>query len=350
MSIDRAVSRPTVDLFRAPPSDSPVELDGSLGEGGGQILRTALALSVVTGRSFVLSNIRAGRARPGLLRQHLTGVLAAAEICGAEVMGAALGSAEVWFEPGPLAPGDYQFDIGSAGSAGLVLQTVLPPLLLAAAPSTVVITGGTHNSASPSYHFLEQVFAPHVGLELMLHRFGFYPAGGGRIHARVNPGPMPPIRLVSRGEITRVVPYVASARVPVGMARRALDRVCERLELGAERGRHFSVRDSDGPGFVMWIEVNFEGGTEIITSFGEKRVDPDVVADAAVAELEAWRDANVPVGEHLADQLLIPLALFGGEILTGPLSEHTRTNLRVIEAFLPGLLSVEGGLIRGSTP
>lgn len=323
-----------------------IELDGAEGEGGGQVLRTSLALAMVTGRGFVLSRVRANRAKPGLQRQHLTCVHAAAEVCGALVEGDTIGSDRVVFEPGPPVAGDYRFAIGTAGATGLVLQTVLPPLWLADAPSSIVVEGGTHNSMAPSFHFLERVFGPLVGLHLTLQSWGFYPAGGGRVEARVRPG-RPVIELVERGPITALQAHVAVSRLPLALGQEALRRVGQALGLGPAALHLHEVPRPVGPGFVVWIEAAFPGGAEIVTAFGERRVNPAEVADAAIAEIQAWRALDVPVGEHLADQLLLPLALFGGRFRTGPLSEHTRTNLAVIERFLPGRLVVEGGIVRG---
>lgn len=310
-----------------------ITIDGSQGEGGGQVLRTALASSVVTGQGFVLENVRAGRARPGLLRQHLTSLRAAAEICGALTEGAELGSGRVVFEPGPAVAGDYRFAVGSAGSAGLVLQTVLPPLLMLASPSTVTVLGGTHNSAAPPYHFLQAAYAPHVGLELELLRWGFYPAGGGELRATINPGRRP-IERVTRGAILELHGHAAISAISHKIGHGALGVFKKELDL--ERGCiHFhQVPEPRGPGFACWVEARCEGGTELFTAFGEKR-DTEGVAARAVAEFRAWEAQDVPVGEHLADQLLIPLALFGGRFRTGPLSQHAQTNIDIIQRFLP---------------
>lgn len=321
-----------------------IHLDGSIGEGGGQVLRTALALSIATGQGFVLDRVRAGRAKPGLLRQHLTGLRAAAEICGALVEGDALGSPRVVFEPGPAVAGDYRFAIGSAGSAGLVLQTVLPPLLLLDRPSTVTVSGGTHNSAAPPYHFLEQVFAPQVGLALSLNKWGFYPAGGGEISARVQPRRAPVDRL-RRGPIQALHGHAAISAISHKLGHGALGVFKKRL--GLDRGQlHFhQVPDPVGPGFAAWIQADFEGGCELFTAFGERRAT-EGVAEQAVAEFEAWLAQDVPVGEHQADQLLIPLALFGGAFRTGPLSSHARTNMEIIARFLPVRFQVgEDGVV-----
>ena len=321
-----------------------IELDGSLGEGGGQILRTALALSIVTGKGFVLDGVRAGRARPGLLRQHLTGVQAAAAISGAQVEGATLGSARVVFQPGPAVAGDYHFDIGSAGSAGLVLQTILPPLLQLSVPSTVTVMGGTHNGAAPTFHFLDRCFAPHVGLRVHLERWGFYPAGGGELRAELRPWSQPVHRL-ERGPIRRVQAHAAVSRHPPALGLEALRRIGAALSLAPEDLHLHPVPNPRGPGFAVWIEAQTDGGRELFTAFGDRRPSP-AVADLAVQDFQRWLAQDVPVGEHLADQLLLPLVMFGGAFRAGPHSAHTATNIAVIARFLPGRLVVEGDVVR----
>ncbi len=310
-----------------------IQIDGSQGEGGGQVLRTALALSVVTGQGFVLSRVRAGRAKPGLLRQHLTGLRAAADICGAQVEGDSLGSTRVAFHPGPARAGEYRFAVGSAGSASLVLQTVLPPLLLLDQPSTVTVSGGTHNSAAPPFHFLQAAFAPHVGVELELLKWGFYPAGGGELRARVQPS-RKPIDLVTRGPIRELHGHAAISAISHRIGHGALGVFKHQLGLERDQIHFHQAPNPQGPGFACWIEARYDGGAEVFTAFGEKR-NTEAVADRALEEFRAWEALDVPVSEHLADQLLIPLALFGGRFRTGPLSLHARTNMEIIRLFLP---------------
>lgn len=323
-----------------------IHIDGAMGEGGGQVLRTSLSLSMVTGQPVTLTNIRAGRGKPGLLRQHLTCVRAAAEVCGATLEGDTLGSSRVVFAPGAVRPGAYRFAIGSAGSTSLVLQTLLPALLLAEAPSEITIEGGTHNSAAPPFPFLRGVFAPHVGLELALERWGFYPAGGGAIRASITPG-RTPIDRVERGPILEVHAHAAISGISHRIGHGALGAFKHALELDRDHIHFHQVSDPVGPGFVVWIEAKFAGGTEVFTAFGERRRAEDV-AEIALAEFAAWKALDVPVGEHLADQLLIPLALYGGRFRTGPLSLHAQTNLSVIERFLPGRVRLgEGGVVSG---
>jgi RNA 3'-terminal phosphate cyclase (ATP) len=325
-----------------------LHLDGSAGEGGGQILRTALGLSLVTGTPFTIDRIRAGREKPGLLRQHLTAVRAAQEVGKAEVSGAAIGSRVLTFRPGVVNPGAYSFSVGTAGSATLVLQTVLPALLLAKAPSTILLEGGTHNAWAPPFDFLEKAFLPILSrmgakVSLKLERRGFYPAGGGRFTSSIEPGSrLEALDLLERGKVraTRATAMVAS--LPSSIAQREL-RVLERaLSLDRTRLKSVEDRDSAGPGNVVQVEIESDHVTELFTGFGEKRVSAEAVAERLAKEVREYLESGAPVGEYLADQLLIPLALAGGgSFVTTPLSPHSTTNIDVIEKFLPRKFQVD---------
>jgi RNA 3'-terminal phosphate cyclase len=224
-----------------------IVLDGSQGEGGGQILRSALALSLCTGAPFRIDNIRAGRPRPGLMRQHLTAVQAATQVGNAETTGAAVGSRSLTFRPGKLRAGDYTFSVGTAGSATLVLQTVLPALVTADGPSRLVIEGGTHNPASPPFDFLDRTFLPllaRMGPRVCakLERPGFYPAGGGRISVSIEPAPLIPLVLERRGEIRACRARAIVANLPRLIAERELACLAKRLDwvdtVALARGHH----------------------------------------------------------------------------------------------------------------
>lgn len=318
-----------------------LELDGSLGEGGGQVLRSALTLAILTGRSFRLRRIRAGRPRPGLARQHLAALRAAAAVGAARVEGDALGATEVTFEPRAVVSGDHRFAVGGAGSATLVLQTVLLPLLTAPASSTLVIEGGTHNPWAPPFDFVDRVFAPLVArtsarLELKLDRHGFYPAGGGKLRARIDPAELlAPFAHERRGELFRVTATAIVAGLPAHIAERELRVVRRRLGLAARDCRLLELDPRRGPGNVVMVEVEGEHARELFTAFGDKGVRAETVAEIVAAETEAYLDLDVPVGPHLADQLLLLLAVAGGSFVTGELSSHARTHADVIRAFLP---------------
>ncbi|HEX5138172.1 MAG TPA: RNA 3'-terminal phosphate cyclase [Planctomycetota bacterium] len=323
----------------------PLRIDGAEGEGGGQIVRTALGLSLVTGREVRLRNIRARRARPGLLRQHLTAVEAAARIGDARVEGARLGSTELAFAPGRVRAGDSAFDVGTAGSVTLVLQTVLPALLVADAPSRVTLFGGTHNPLAPPFDFLARVFVPAIArmgarVRLDLVRHGFFPAGGGEVRAEVVPSPLAPLLLLQRGEILRRRAEAVVANLPLSIAERELRAI------GWDESVARPV-ESAGPGNVVMLHVESEHASELVTGFGARGVPAERVAQGALAGMERYLAADVPVGEHLADQLLVPMALAGGGAFrTMPLSSHARTNAALIERFLPVRFAFEAGVLR----
>jgi RNA 3'-terminal phosphate cyclase (ATP) len=323
-----------------------IEVDGSLGEGGGQVLRTSLALSLALGRPFRMVRIRAGRPRPGLQRQHLAAVRAAATIGDADTGGAQLGSSTLVFEPTACTAGRYHFDIGSAGSATLVAQTVLPALARCDAPSHVRVTGGTHNRAAPPYEFLAHSYLPLVsraGLpaEVRLRRHGFEPAGGGELHLDVHGGAsLLPLDLSQRGVIRRRVGRAVVARLPRHIAERELALVVDRL---AWRPDELTVEvvEADGPGNVLLLEVVADEVVEVFTGFGVRGKPAEAVAREAATAAERYLATDVPVGEHLADQLLVPLALgAGGRFVTVPPTAHFTTNAEVLRHFLDVEVSV----------
>lgn len=323
-----------------------ITIDGSRGEGGGQILRTSLALSVITGRPFSIQRIRANRPKPGLRRQHLTAVRAAAAICNARLTGDAVDSTELTFVPGQLAPGDYHFDVGSAGSTMLVLQTVLPPLMIAGAPSTLLLEGGTHNFGAPPFPFLQKTFlpllsrmGPQVTLELL--RAGFAPAGGGKAAVHIQPAAsLKSIQLLERGEIVRRAARVLIAGLPDHIAQREIDALRE--ELSWPTFEIEKLPGDQGPGNLMTLEIESSHLTEVVTAFGQRGINAERVARSAAEEARHYIGLDVPVGEHLADQLLLPLALArGGAYLTGPLTPHATTNIETIQHFLDVRIHVE---------
>jgi len=316
-------------------------IDGSEGEGGGQMLRTSLGLALVTGQPVRIENIRARRAKPGLMRQHLTAVNAAAAVSGAAVDGAVIGSTQVTLRPGAVRAGEYGFRVGTAGSATLVLQTVLPALLLAGGRSSLVLEGGTHNPLAPSFDFLDRAFLPLLrrmgaAVTAQLDRAGFYPAGGGRFRVEIEPGsPLHGFEIVERGAL---VNYGARA-VVAGLSKRIADRelrvIGTRLGWGRERLHCEVIETAEGQGNVVSIELESDAVTEVFTGFGEKGVSAESVAEGVAAEATQYLDAGVPVGPHLADQLLLPLALAGGGTFRSLApSAHARTQADVIRRFL----------------
>jgi RNA 3'-terminal phosphate cyclase (ATP) len=319
-----------------------IEIDGSEGEGGGQVLRTALTLSMITGQPFRIAQIRARRPKPGLMRQHLVAVQAAAQISGAEVAGAQIGSTELVFQPGAVRSGDYTFAIGSAGSCTLVLQTILPALLFAPSASTVRISGGTHNPLAPPAPFLQRAYLPvlhKMGAEMSLdvERVGFYPAGGGVIAARITPcHVLTQIDLCQRG--ARKGGYAESliAGVPPDVATRELDGVRSGLGWQDDDLRVVRLAPDVGPGNVLLATIDYEHVTAVFAGFGEKAVRAESVAKALVGRVRRYIASDAAADEFLADQLMVPFALAGGGTFTvDKVSQHALTNAGIIERFLP---------------
>lgn len=328
-----------------------IVLDGSYGEGGGQILRTALSLSLVTGAPFRIEKIRARRERPGLLRQHLTAVSAAQAAGQARVEGAELGSSELSFFPGRIRPGTYRFATGTAGSATLVLQTVLPALLIASGPSQITLEGGTHNPLAPPFDFLAETFLPVIErmgpkISAVLERPGFYPAGGGKFTVSIKPAAatakkLSPLDLLERGPIRRRQAKALVAGLPRQIAERELAVVERRLGWKGAELEAVVLPGRRGPGNALLLEIGCERITEVFAAFGARGVPAEAVAESAVKEAQDYLSAAVPVGAHLADQLLIPMALAGqGSFRTLPLTPHAATNIEIIKKFLPVAIEV----------
>lgn len=328
-----------------------IEIDGSSGEGGGQILRSALSLSVLLRRPLRLSRIRAGRAKPGLMRQHLTCVKAAAQLSGAVVSGDQLGSTELVFEPHGLVGGSYHFAIGAAGSTMLVLQTMLPILLCAGQPSRVCVEGGTHNPMAPSADYLSQVFLPVLArmgarVELELERYGFFPMGGGRVVLKVAPAKLAPVDLLERSELLAIEALALTAGLPEHVGLREITTVADHFALRRGQVEHRDLGRRAGTGNVLAVIARHQHITEWVSSHGERGLPAEDVAARACAELDAWLAHDGAVGVHLADQLLLPLWLAGGgEFSCGEPSAHLRTNAEVLERF--GAAQVEIAPMRG---
>ncbi|MEI8254358.1 MAG: RNA 3'-terminal phosphate cyclase [Deltaproteobacteria bacterium] len=337
-----------------------IVLDGSTGEGGGQVLRTALTLSLVTGRPFRIAKIRASRSRPGLLRQHLAAVRAAKAAGDAVVEGDVLGSTEVSFTPRALRGGRHEVAIGSAGSATLVLATLLPALLRAGEASEIVIEGGTHNVAAPPWDFVEQVWLPvlrAMGARVSgtLERAGFVPAGGGRVVVRVEPSVLVPIDRTARAGELDVAVVARVAGVSSRVAWTEAKAIAEALELPREATRVEELPAAWGPGNVVFVSIRERGAAEgvaceLITGFGEKGVPAEHVARSVIDATRQYLAVDAPVGVHLADQLVLLLALAGGGAMrTPPLDRHTTTQLELIPRFLPvrfGVVEESGGVVR----
>jgi RNA 3'-terminal phosphate cyclase (ATP) len=334
-------------------SDRHITIDGSFGEGGGQIVRSSILLSVVTGRPLSIHNIRAGRRPTGLKRQHVTAVTAAAKICGASVRGATVGSARLDFEPGRVESGAYEFAIQTAGSTTLVLQTVLPALLTANGPSSVTLSGGTHNMWAPPFDFLDRVYLPlihRMGPEVRarLDRPGFYPAGGGRFQVGIQPvEQLQGFDLLHRGAVVHRRVRAIVARLPRHIAEREIDTALRQLGWPQSAGTLEEIADAQGPGNLVMIEVDCEHAKAMFTGFGQRGVKAEKVAAGAAHEARRYLAADVPVDEHLADQILLPLGLAarfgsgGGTYRTLALSAHATTHAEILRRFLDIEIAVD---------
>jgi RNA 3'-terminal phosphate cyclase (ATP) len=318
-----------------------ITIDGTFGEGGGQVLRTALSLAALTGSPFRIEKIRGKRRIPGLRQQHLTCVHAAAALCEARVEGDKAGSGELLFLPtrSPR-PGAYAFDIGTAGSTSLVLQTVLPVLAWLNEPSTISIRGGTHNPMAPPVPFLQASFLPVLAgmgfhAEVILERYGFYPKGGGRITCAIAPrSPGAPLDLAGRLPVTALRAAILLSGLPDHIAAR------EKQILGTEGGireEEIDIVMLEGqPGNVVWVTAVQGPCTAVFTGFGERGKRAEQVAGDALAGAGFHLASGYGVEEHLADQLLLYLAIRGdGCFAASRLNLHGSTNMEIIRRFLP---------------
>lgn len=339
----------------------PVRIDGSRGEGGGQILRSSLALSLATGKPLRIEGIRAGRKKGGLLRQHLACVGLAKQIGQADVAGDELRSQTLTFAPTVCSGGAYTARVGSAGSTALVVQSVLPALLTLDAPTTLHIEGGTHARSAPAFEFLRDVFAPAVRrmgaqVSLRIERHGFFPAGGGRIVVEVAPAECwQPLEILERGGRVRAFATILSAQLPDVVPDRMARAIKKRMTWSPKDIRTVRVTDSVSPGGSVILTFEHRGITEVFVEHAAQGVPSEVVVKRAARRAQNWMAAEAPVGLFLADQLLLPMALTrGGRFVAQGITEHTQTNIGVIEAFLGPCIEVgppsEGGreiVVRG---
>ena len=324
-----------------------------MGEGGGQILRTSLALSCITGKRLHIKNIRSARRNPGLAKQHLSCVRAACHICNGKSHGAAKGSKVLDFQASPVHSGDFSFDIGSAGSTSLVIQTLLPALFLAHKPSTVTVTGGTHNPLAPPFDFLSETFLPAIKTagfqgDCKLLRHGFFPAGGGEITLRVQPrqkqSPVSmqtqvqanqAINLCNSGQEFRINARIYTAKLPTHIAHRQ-QKLLLQSGLNIQNIEHTEVRDSQGPGNAVCVRLYCNKRTTVFTAFGMRGKPSEQVISEVVNLAINFIDSGAAVDHFLADQLLLYMAIVnGGCFTTDRISAHMKTNMEVIKKFLP---------------
>ncbi len=315
-----------------------IQLNGEAG--GGQMLRTALSLSMVTGQPFRMVNIRGKRRKPGLMRQHLTCVNASCEISGGTADGGEINSTEIVFHPGAPRGGDYRFSIGTAGSTGLLYQTLLPALLHADQPSTLHLEGGTHNPLAPPFEFLDRVFLPAIrkmgaDATISLVETGFAPVGGGALDYVIQPcAKLSPLSLTDRGELVSTNLRVPVRNLPLSIAGRILNSALSTFP--CDDASVETREPGPGRGVCCLYEAVFEHGSELSSAFGEMNVSAEQVGKRAAKSLQDFIGSRAAVNRNLADQLLLPMALAGGGNFISMVPDgHVATNIGVIESFLP---------------
>jgi RNA 3'-terminal phosphate cyclase (ATP) len=316
-----------------------IKIDGSEGEGGGQVLRTSASLSLVTGEPFHITNVRGKREKMGLMRQHVTSLEAACAISDSECDGLQVGSSEIIFRPGSIKAGNYKFAVGTAGSTNLVLQTILPALIFADGPSHVILEGGTHNLMAPPFDFIERAFLPIINrmgptISAKLVRHGFYPQGGGRIEIDIDPAPLQRIECVDRGKLRSTSGTAYFAGLPHEIATREV-RAANKI-LGWEDGA-IGIRElpeDRGPGNILILEAAFENVSEVVAGFGKLGLKAERLAKTAANRMKGYLASNAFAGPYLADQLLLPFALSGGgSFTTVKPSQHSFTGAGIVERF-----------------
>ncbi|MCB2012960.1 MAG: RNA 3'-terminal phosphate cyclase [Geminicoccaceae bacterium] len=316
-----------------------IEIDGAAGEGGGQVLRNALALSLITGEAFHITDIRGRRSKPGMMRQHVTALEAACEIGSATADGMAIGAGELTFRPGRVRAGDYHFAVGSAGSATLILQTVLLPLALVTGSSRLVLEGGTHNTMAPPFEFLRDTFLPLINrmgpqVTARLVRHGFYPRGGGRIEVMIEPAPLRPFTGMERGELRTRAARILFTGIPFSIAERMRVQARQCLPEWPQNG--FAIHrlpDEQGPGIILLLTVEHAHVAEVVSACGRLGVSAEKLASNAATHMLGYLRKDVFAGPHLADQLVMPLALAGGCFTTVKPGSHSLTAARIARMF-----------------
>jgi RNA 3'-terminal phosphate cyclase (ATP) len=323
----------------------PIEIDGSYGEGGGQILRTALALSAIRRKPLTIYHIRSNRNNPGLQAQHLEAVEALARITKAQIEGVKFGSQRITFTPQQILPGDYQFEVKTAGSVTLLLQAIFLPLCLSGGISRVTLIGGTHVPWSPSFHYLSEVLLPTlrwvgVSAQAAIEKWGFYPKGGGKVQLKIDPvHELKPISLAERGLLKKVRGISASSNLPKNVAERqreqALRKIHRELKIEAEIATLYDI-PSNGPGSFLFLLAEYEKTLAAFSSLGARGKLAEKVADEAVDSMKDFIESDGGIDPHLADQLVPFMAVAKGNsfFTTTKMTAHLLTNLWVIGHFL----------------
>ena len=332
-----------------------IEIDGSYGEGGGQILRTALAFSTILKIPIRVKNIRANRKNPGLGNQHLAAANALARISGATIEGNKIGSQRMTFIPKEVRPGGYEFRIETAGSVTLLLQTIFLPLCLAPGDSTLTLVGGTHVPWSPPFHYLSEVFLPGlspmgVSADALIEKWGFYPKGGGLVRLEISQvNGLKPISLVERGSLKKIRGISAIANLPKHVAERQKEQALERIQREVKIDPEIAILSdapSVGQGSFLFLSAEYEGIVVGFSSLGARGKPAEKVADEAVDFLKNYLESDGCVDPHLADQLVPFMALAKGHssLTTTQMTEHLLTNLWVVAQFMETKIQTQGEL------
>jgi RNA 3'-phosphate cyclase len=330
-----------------------IEIDGSYGEGGGQILRTALTFSAILRKPIRVHHIRAGRKNPGLQPQHLKGVEASARITEGRTEGLKLGSDTITFIPQHIVPGDYKFEVGTAGSVTLLLQALLLPLCLSQESSRLTLVGGTHVLWSPPFHFLKEILFPiltsmGISVEASIERWGWYPKGGGILRVEVKPiRELKPISLIERGALKKIRGISATSHLPRHVGERqkdyALKKIEKELKMDAEVQILYDV-PANGPGSFFFLIAESQGAMAGFSSLGQRGKRAEEVAEEAVDSLKEYIKSDGCIDPHLADQLIPFVAWAKGNSVftTTRMTEHLLTNLWVVQHFLDVRISKWG--------
>jgi RNA 3'-phosphate cyclase len=334
-------------------SERMVQIDGSYGEGGGQILRTALGLSALLNQPLTIHQIRGKRKNPGLARQHLTAVEALGKIAGARIEGGTLASQTLRFIPNEILPGDYQFRIGTAGSITLLLQTLLLPLSQPQRNSKLILEGGTHVPWSPPYHYLQEILFPALGVMGVsvkghLERWGWYPRGGGILSVVIQPGlGLKPLSLLNRGYLKRIRGLSAASNLPRHIVERQRDEALRRIEKGTKVEGDISLlpdAPAMGQGSFLFLVAEFENVTAGFSGLGQRGKPAEEVAKETFLSLQNFMESEGCIDPYLADQLVPFMALAKGtsSFTTSQTTEHLLTNLWVLQQFLDVKISRQG--------
>lgn len=314
-------------------------IDGSEGEGGGQVLRTSTSLAIVTGQPFQITNIRGKREKPGMMRQHVTAIEAACAISDSDCEGLAVGASEITFRPGSVKAGTYRFAVGTAGNTNLVLQTILPALLFADGASHITLEGGTHNMLAPPFDFIERSFLPIINrmgprVSARLIRHGFYPRGGGKIEIEITPAPLKRIDCTDRGALRTVSGTALFAGLPIEVAAREAKTAGKILVWEEDAIGVRQLPEDQGPGNILLLEAEYEHVSEVVSGFGKLGLKAERLAKTAANRMKGYMASEAFAGPYLADQLLLPFALAGGgSFTTVKPSQHARTGAVIIELF-----------------